>query len=422
MARLIDDPAYILRSSEARDIYNEIKNDPIFDIHTHIDYHSPVIRNAGDILSYHYFKEMVHSQGVAKEALDGNLAQKEVVKHLDGMRNTSSYYWLVALFQKFFDLEDNYVNPDNWGEICSQIENKSFGRNWEENVRKISNIEHIGLTNCIWEKLDGINDTYLPNLRIDDLINVSGIKKIEAHSGSKIENLDDLEEYISDRFKYFIKNNCTAASVSLQPDFQLMKIDRKSISFSKLNKTEFIELNKIKAHILNYVIERCSEYKIPFQIMFGVKRDVYKHGVLGGRDLSDPTTSLGSLAYILNNYPEVNFLISVINQTQSQELAEYARIFPNVYASGHWWYGGTERKIEQSLIERLELSPYVKHIGQYSDAYTMEFIWPKIDMYRRAESNVFAELCVKERKLTIDECVDMIRARDYRTPKRLMNR
>ncbi len=33
MAKIVDNPRYILRSSEARDIYSIIKNDPIFDIH-----------------------------------------------------------------------------------------------------------------------------------------------------------------------------------------------------------------------------------------------------------------------------------------------------------------------------------------------------------------------------------------------------
>jgi glucuronate isomerase len=144
------------------------------------------------------------------------------------------------------------------------------------------------------------------------------------------------------------------------------------------------------------------------------------HGVPGGCDQSDPVSSLNNLLYLLNNFPNINFPISILSSTQSQELAEYARDFRNVYASGHWWFTNTVKGIEDSLNIRLELSPYTKHFGYYSDAYTMELIWAKLDMYRRVESNVFAEKYVRQGKLNIDEVVEIIRTRDYKMPKKLM--
>jgi len=129
---------------------------------------------------------------------------------------------------------------------------------------------------------------------------------------------------------------------------------------------------------------------------------------------------LDSLLYLLNNFPQVNFPISILSSTQSQKLAEYARDFRNVYASGHWWFTNTEKEIENSLNIRLELSPYTKHLGYYSDAYTMELIWAKIDMYRRVESNVFAEKYARQGKLDIDDVVEIIRTRDYKMPQKIM--
>jgi glucuronate isomerase len=153
--------------------------------------------------------------------------------------------------------------------------------------------------------------------------------------------------------------------------------------------------------------------------MIGSKRGVYIHGIPEGRDKSEPVSNLDGLLYLLNTYQDVNFPISVVSPTQSQELAECARIFRNVYASGHWWYANTEKEIEDSLATRLELSPHRKHLGQYSDAYILELIWPKYDMYRRIESNVFSEKYVQQGKLSIDEVVEIIRERDYKVPRKL---
>jgi len=75
----------------------------------------------------------------------------------------------------------------------------------------------------------------------------------------------------------------------------------------------------------------------------------------------------------------------------NQELVDYAWIFPNVVTNGHWWYSNTPSIIERDLRARLEAVPRTKQIGYYSDAYKLEFILPKFNMYRRILARVLAE-------------------------------
>ena len=81
----------------------------------------------------------------------------------------------------------------------------------------------------------------------------------------------------------------------------------------------------------------------------------------------------------------------MLTSGQNQELASYAWIFPNVIASGHWWYSNVPAYIESDLRARLEAVPKMKLIGYYSDAYKLEFVLPKFNMYRRMLARVLAD-------------------------------
>jgi glucuronate isomerase len=435
MVKIIDNPRCILRSSEAGRIYDTIKGDPIFDFHTHLDWRAPFAKDAWDLLRCHYFTEMAYSQGFPSEVVGDPTFSKEekvkkILRYFSGMHTTTPYWWLVALLQIFFDFEDNCVGLNNFERICKVVKEKSKQAGWIEKIKQNSNIERIALTNSPWEEFDGLNsEIFIPTFRVDSLLKLESgetFEQIEKHSKTAIATLSEFEEYVSNRFRYFVGNNARSAAVSLPPNFcavETKRTDVRKIFEDLIKRPKNVrtgEIERVKAHIVNYVAELCRVNKMPFQLMIGSKREVYNYGVPGGRDKSEPVSSLDGLLYMLNTYHDLSFPISVVSQTQSQELAECARIFRNAYASGHWWYTNTEKEIENSLAIRLELAPHSKHLGQYSDAYTMELIWPKYDMYRRVESNVFAEKYVQQGKLSIDETIEIIRERDYKTPKRLM--
>jgi hypothetical protein len=75
----------------------------------------------------------------------------------------------------------------------------------------------------------------------------------------------------------------------------------------------------------------------------------------------------------------------------NQELVSYSWIFPNVFSNGHWWYSNTPSFIARDAAARLEAIPQTKQIAYYSDAYKLEFVWPKFDMYRRVLARILAD-------------------------------
>jgi glucuronate isomerase len=125
--------------------------------------------------------------------------------------------------------------------------------------------------------------------------------------------------------------------------------------------------------------------------MIGVNRRVYRDGVFQGQDLFDQRTSLIQYAELFNAFPDVVFPISVLTSVQNQELVSYSWIFPNVVCHGHWWYSNIPVYIENDSRARLQAVPKTKQIGYYSDAYKLEFILPKYQMYRRILAKILAD-------------------------------
>jgi glucuronate isomerase len=106
---------------------------------------------------------------------------------------------------------------------------------------------------------------------------------------------------------------------------------------------------------------------------------------------------------LFNAFPAVTFPISVLTSGQNQELVAYSWIFPNVVTNGHWWYSNVPAYISRDLTERLQAVPKTKQIGYYSDAYKLEFVLPKYNMYRRVLAEALADQFVRPGRMTETE-------------------
>jgi glucuronate isomerase len=155
--------------------------------------------------------------------------------------------------------------------------------------------------------------------------------------------------------------------------------------------------------------ECCREFELPFDLMIGVNRRVYESGVSQGQDLFDQRTSLAQYAKLFNAFPEVTFCVSVLSSGQNQELVSYSWIFPNVVTSGHWWYSNIPAYIERDARARLQAVPKTKQIGYFSDAYKLEFVLPKYNMYRRILAQILADDFIRPRVYTEAQAMEMAR-------------
>jgi glucuronate isomerase len=393
-------------------IYEAIASIRLIDPHTHINPHAPASNTLADLLGYHYYTELAHSAGMPKDQIEEDgLSHRELVRrlvtNLSPLENTAQYRWLIEICRKFFGFTGERLDESNWEEVYETSERQMTLAEWPQMVLDQSNVEAVFLTNDFDDELEGFDsDTYIPCLRTDDLVfhlsKSQTRERLAACTGIELNgSLANLRESLRQRFEHFIGRGARACAISLPPDFSPMRVSDGRAT-TALNDVLLNGVMADPAHqtalsrsVFWTLAELCDEYGLPFDLMIGVNRGVYPNGVYQGQDLYDSRVSLIQYRELFNSFPQVKFPVSVLASVTNQELVSYAWIFPNVITNGHWWYSNTPSFIARDAAARLEAVPQTKQIAYYSDAYKLEFVWPKFDMYRQILSGILTDHFVK---------------------------
>ncbi|QEG02100.1 glucuronate isomerase [Stieleria maiorica] len=420
-----------MASSAARDtssaretIYQAISAIRLVDPHTHINPHTPASSTLADILGYHYYTELVHSAGMPRQEIEEpGIGPRELVRRmvhgLGNITNTANYHWLLQICREFFDFNDDAITPDNWESLYDAAEEKMNGAGWAQTVLDQSNVEAVFLTNDFDDELEGFDSsTYIPCLRTDDLVfhlakpEVRG--RLERCSGVPLDGtLGSLRAALEQRFEHFVSHGARACAISIPPTFQPTMVDdgaaQNALDHVLRHDTgsEDAQRDALSRRVFWTLAELCDQYGLPFDLMIGVNRGVYPSGVYQGQDLYDSRVSLIQYKELFNAFPKVKFPVSVLASVTNQELVSYSWIFPNVLTNGHWWYSNTPSFIHRDAAARLEAVPRNKQIAYYSDAYKLEFVLPKFDMYRRILSRVLADEFVGENGWSEEKAIQL---------------
>jgi glucuronate isomerase len=386
--------------SLADGLFAEICKVPLIDPHSHIDPHRPTSKTLDDILGYHYYTELAHSAGMSQAPLAADVPPRErvraVIAHMDRFDNTAQYRWFLEIAQTFLGFRRERILAADVDALYDAAERQMARPDWEEEVLRRSNLEKVFLTNEFDDPLTGFDTKrYVPCLRTDALVfqlHTPEVKRrLAKATGVEAGDAVNLKKAIRKLFEHFTGRGAKACAISLPPDFSpAPAAEGPSAVFWTL-------------------AEHCREFGLPFDLMIGVNRKVYRNGVYQGQDLFDQRTSLIQYAELFNAFPEVTFPISVLSSGQNQELVAYSWIFPNVATSGHWWYSNIPAYIETDLRARLQAVPKVKQIGYYSDMYKLEFGLPKFNMYRRLLAKVLADDFVRGGVLDERGALDLAR-------------
>jgi glucuronate isomerase len=382
----------------AQDLYDALVQIPLIDPHTHINPHQPAARSFDEILGYHYYTELAHSAGMDQAPLAPDVEPRRRVRallaHVDRFDNTVQYSWLLEIARTFLGFSGDRLGADDADFLCDRAERLMAQPDWEEQVLRRAGLEKVFLTNDFDDPLEGFDTgRYVPCLRTDDLVfhleDAAVRRRLAQATGVEAGDDRSLRQALGKLFEHFTHRGARACAISLPPAFT-PRPD-----------------GEPEDRVFWMLAELCRDFRLPFDLMIGVNRKVYRGGVYQGQDLFDQRTSLIQYAELFNAFPEVTFCISVLSSAQNQELASYSWIFPNVVTSGHWWYANIPATIERDLLARLQAVPKTKQIGYYSDMYKLEFGLPKMNMYRRILARVLADAYVRPGVLSETRAVEL---------------
>jgi glucuronate isomerase len=410
-----------------RRLFDELDSIWLIDPHTHINPHAPASSTLADILGYHYYTELAHSAGLPKseiepaEPLEAREKVRRLISNLGPIENTIQYSWLLEMARELFDFPGQRITPANWESLYDAAAHKMSSPDWTSEVLARSKLQAVFLTNDFDDPLTGFDSrVYVPCLRTDDLVlhlaRGDVRNRLETCSGTlapgaSLASVAGLRSAIGAIFQRFVSAGAKACAISLPPDFAPLQISDSRAktaleAIAQAGPEAPQQQRRAAAHFVFWTLAQyCADFRLPFDLMIGVKRGVYERGVHQGRDLYDSRVSLAQYRELFNAFPQVTFPISVLASVTNQELASYAWIFPNVVTSGHWWYSNTPTFIEHDAAARLEAVPATKQIAYYSDMYKLEFALPKFAMYKRILAKVLAERFVIDRGWSEEQAV-----------------
>ncbi len=417
----------------AAEILAEISRWPIFDPHTHIDPHRPAARHFDEILGYHYYTELAHSAGMPAQEVDPSLdpaaRATRLAGYLDRIDSTVQYSWLMEIARTFHGFAHDRITPGNIGDLLARADKTAVGPAWDREVWTKSRLETVFLTNDFDDPLEGWDTSvYVPCLRTDDLVlklHLPGtVERLRKATGIDVQDRGTLRAAIGKLFEHFQGRGARACAISLPADFRPRPETpvRGSTPLRRVIQglpTRDDEREEARQSVFWMIAEFCAELGLPFDLMIGPARDVYPAGVSGGRDLFDRRVSLHDYRVLFNHFAKTTFVVSTLAPDAAAELVAYSWIFPNVLPMGHWWYSNIPAYIEGDLRARIEALPKVKILGYYSDAYKLEFIAPKFNMYRRALAGVLARELVGDRGWSLDQAVQLAKLILLENPKRI---
>ena len=380
--------------SLVKQLWIEINKLPIYDPHTHIRPEHASARSLAEILSYHYYTELINAAEYQPQGFPQDARQftQVLLEKLPLIANTVQYDWLMSISEALYDIPRAEWKAENWASLFDRAQKVIDQPDYVQQVIKKSNIRCVFLTSSYDDDFTGVDTNfYVPCLRAEPFLEYayrptewerfSTFGKADARSaagfGTALDRAFELFSGLGMAYTAWSSPpNVVTRPVSDEDAERLM---RKAVGGATLSEDERALW---RAYGINQIAERCRRYKVPFHLMIGVNRSAYAHGVPSGLDLFDSVNSMKGYDYLFNTYPDVRFPTSVLSDTSGLELTAAAWIRHNVYPSGHWWYSNQPTDIARELGRRLNAVPHVKLIGYYSDAYYLEFVLPKFRMYK----------------------------------------
>lgn len=136
------------------------------------------------------------------------------------------------------------------------------------------------------------------------------------------------------------------------------------------------------------VLPVCRERNLPMALMIGVTRAANPRLRLAGDALGKADVT--SLHRICAQNPRNKFLVTMLSRENQHELAVAARLMPNLFVFGCWWYLNNPSLIEEITRMRVEMLG-TDFAPQHSDARVLDQVIYKWDHSRQVIAKVLRE-------------------------------
>jgi len=379
---------------------------PVVDIHAHHDGGHPDARDARQILFFHQIVTELVSAGMPREIFSSQISVEEAVKrslpYFRRIRNTTTHWCLMQMLTGLYGFEADGIYETNWRDILEVIQAKTERKDWYREI--LGQRTHIEKTFLNWNYDRDVPQHdqafFVGVLRIDRLVDSPERQAIEDLGNSvktSVVSPEDVKHALDLLIEKFVGAGCVAVGASFQPGYQYRKSDE---SLGRSAVRNLISKDSVKpsdkaytgSFVLDHILALCQEHRVPFQALIGAKRQVPGTSPPDYGIAAFEQDMISSLCPMFHRFGEVAFDILLSNRIQSHELAVIAREYPNVHASGYWWYTFYPTVMKEFLRERLQMMPGNKTNAFFSDAVVTQWSYAKLALVRSGLAAVLSEM------------------------------
>lgn len=390
-----------------REIYEELGEIPLVDLHTHLRWDKPQAQSLSDIVFYHFVSYELLSAGMPRDALeiaDEEEKLRRALPYFPLIRNTGSFYCLERILRDLYGLDGDCISERTLPELISKVSETSRSDSWVREVllkearirRSFVNIlpyddftERAKTENS----LSRYAELFVPVIENGNIVSAKSsliLKEISARSRIKITDSTSLREAVRrylkpDEFDC-IKAFLSWASIDFtyQSPSHADSIIKKALSGEPTTKEED---NALWGFALASLLEVLSEKGIPFQFFFG---SIVPRPGTPAIPAYNPQT-FRSLSLLLSDHPSNKFDLFIGDILYSQDSVVCTKMHPNLHIAGVWWHSMYPVYIRRLLEERLDVCPLNKVSAFFSDAYCIEWSYGKWKLFQREFAGVLAE-------------------------------
>lgn len=425
---MFNDKNFMLTNEPAKKIYEQIKNQPIFDYHCHLNpkeiFEDKVYDNIVDLWlgGDHYKWRLMRANGISEKYITGSASKldkfKAFAKTLETAYGNPVYHWSAMELKNVFGVEEvlTTANAENiYNRLNNYLtENKISPRKLIAN----SNVTFIGTTdnpldNLEWHKKlaedESFDTVVAPTFRPDEaFIEHANFKnfvlRLSDVTQTSISSFYNFIDSLEQRIIYFSKHGCKASDISFT-EITFEKTDLESLDnlFAKVMagyQATPLEIKQWQTAVFTELCRLYKQYGFVTQVHFGALRNNHSklHQLLGsdiGVDsIGDQTQLAPRMNRLLDHLDQKNSLpkmiwynlnpsynITVANTLQNFQANESGVAGYLQFGAG-WWFADTKLGMISQMNALAEQGILANFVGMLTDSRSF-LSYQRHDYFRR---------------------------------------
>ncbi|MBK0347157.1 glucuronate isomerase [Aerococcaceae bacterium zg-ZJ1578] len=436
---MFNDKNFMLNNEPAKKLYEQIKEEPIFDYHCHLNpqeiFEDEVYDNIVDLWlgGDHYKWRLMRANGIAENEITGSASKldkfKAFARTLEKSYGNPVYHWSAMELKNVFGIEEP-LTAANAEELYHQL--NAYLVEYQISPRKLikaSKVAFVGTTDSPldsleWhEKLAADNSfetvvapTFRPDEAFIEHVNFKNfVTRLSAVTGKKVTDFTDFMSALEQRIAYFAKHGCKASDISFT-EIVFEQVD-KALLDELLNKViegyepNQQEINQWQTAVFAELCRLYKQYGFVTQVHFGALRN--NHSILyqqlgtdiGIDSMGDQTRLAINMNRLLDNLVQKDSLpkmvwynlnpaynIVVANTLQNFQ-ANDAGIAGYLQFGAGWWFADTKLGMISQMNALAEQGVLANFIGMLTDSRSF-LSYQRHDYFRRILANYLGQWMV----------------------------